>query len=135
MDELTVHRHVVAHLRRAGVDFFHVPNEGKRGPRARSLLHGMGVMPGVPDLIIVSPPGRAASTGMFLPVLVPWGDGKGGRPAVGAALELKSDRKGAKASPEQQQWLATFAAHGWAVACTHGLPAALEQLKDWGYLP
>jgi hypothetical protein len=126
MDELTIHRHVVAHLRRAtpAVAFFHVPNEGKRGPRARSLLHGMGVMPGVPDLIIVTPPRWLPS----MPSDWPLAD------CCGAALELKSERRGAKASPEQTEWLATFAAHGWAVACTRGLDEALQQLRAWGYI-
>lgn len=128
MTELDIHRRVVAHLRRAGVCFFHVPNEGKRGPRARSLLHGMGVMPGIPDLVIVDPP----RVGGF-PVLVPWSDGLGGRPAVGAVLELKSET--GRASPEQREWLAQFAARGWAAACTRGLDEAMSQLKEWGYLP
>lgn len=110
MTEADIHRRVVAHLRRAGVCFFHVPNEGKRGPRARSQLHGLGVMPGIPDLVIVDPcPGHC-----------------------GAVLELKSDT--GRVSPEQREWLAKFADRGWATACTHGLDEALDALRAWGYI-
>lgn len=126
MTEELIHRHVVAHLRRARVVFFHVPNEGKRGPKARAALHGLGVMPGIPDIVIVTPPPKVRGTftttsGDVLDV------GK-----FGAVLELKADK--GRATPEQKQWLETFAAHGWATALTHGLDAALGQLRAWGYI-
>jgi hypothetical protein len=128
--EIEIHRRVVAHLRRAGVTFFHVPNEGKRGPRARSQLHGLGVMPGIPDLVIVDPPPALAvacqyttPSGESLPMV---------RVVCGAVLELKSDT--GRASPEQREWLAKFAELGWATACTKGLDEALAQLRAWGYI-
>lgn len=125
LSETDIHRRVVAYLRRdaPGVAFFHCPNEGKRGPKARSLLHGMGVSRGVPDLLFVTPPPNVVRE---LPL---------GRlvPAPGAALELKSDT--GRLEPEQRAWLETLDANGWATAWTRGLDAALEQLVAWGYLP
>lgn len=123
MTEHEIHRIVVAHLRRARVDFFHPMNEGKRGPKAASQLRGLGVMPGVPDLIIVTPP-RALRPEPEFTMLGLY---------RGAVLELKSDT--GRTSPEQRDWLAVFERHGWATAVTKGLDAAMTQLRAWGYIP
>lgn len=129
LTETDIHRRVVAYLRRdaPGVAFFHCPNEGKRGPKARSLLHGMGVSRGVPDLLFVTPPPYPTGT-----LTTSSGDEIGLR-HVGAALELKSDT--GRLEPEQRTWLETLSANGWATAWTKGLDAALQQLVAWGYLP
>lgn len=43
-----------------GVVFFHVPNEGKRGIKARARLKQEGVLAGVSDIVLFIPPqGRA----------------------------------------------------------------------------
>lgn len=40
-----------------GVTWFHVPNGGKRTPREAATFRAMGVLAGVPDLIIMQPGG------------------------------------------------------------------------------
>ncbi len=40
--------------------FFHVPNGGKRGKVEAAIFKGLGVRPGVSDLVIVLPEGRVA---------------------------------------------------------------------------
>lgn len=107
---------VVAHLRKHGVRFFHVPNGSKATARYRAKLWSLGLEAGVPDIVIVDPP-RA----------------RGYECARAAALELKADK--GRVSDEQKQWLADLAARGWATAVTYGLDQALAQLRAWGYLP
>jgi hypothetical protein len=104
---------VVAELRRAGVAFFHVPNEGKHSPQYRAKLARLGVSPGVPDLIIVTPPPKLLLR-------------------HGAALELKAPR--GRASKAQVEWLEEFGRRGWATAVTYDLDEALGVLRLWGYL-
>jgi hypothetical protein len=129
MTEEEIHRHVVAHLRRAGLqdwEFFHSPNEGRCSPRMASRRKAMGVNAGVPDLIMIRPPTRVLVDIKVAGTLV------GTRNAVAAALELKSET--GRLTPAQKLWLANAAANGWAVAVTKGLDAALAQLRTWGYL-
>lgn len=110
--EERIQAHVVAQLRLAGVDFAHPPNESKSTPGYRAKLKAMGLSPGIPDLLIFTPP--------------PCGG------YVAAALELKSDK--GRISTAQREWLDCLASYGWATACTKGLAASLQQLVDWGYL-
>jgi len=37
------------------LDFFHVPNGGRRNPREAKKLKAMGTRPGVADLVIIAP--------------------------------------------------------------------------------
>lgn len=125
MTEEEIHKRVVAHLRRAGLqdhEFFHSPNEGRCSPRMAARRKAMGVNAGVPDLIIVRPP----------PALVALESISENTRSGPCALELKSEKGTATAA--QKLWLANAAANGWATAVTKGLDAALEQLKEWGYL-
>lgn len=125
MTEDDIHVRVVAHLRRAGLgdhEFFHAANEGKCSPRQAARRKSRGVNAGVPDIIIVRRP-SAQPTGSI--------EGWHAYP-VAAALELKADR--GRLSPAQRLWLDNAKANGWAVAVTHGLDDALQQLRAWGYL-
>ena len=110
--EDAVHFRVVAALRVAGVEFFHPVNESRASVAYRAKLAARGLMPGVADLILVTPPPALA-----------------GR--MPAALEIKSDT--GRASPAQRAWLARVASYGWATAVCRGLDECLEQLWAWGY--
>lgn len=51
-----IQRAVLAHLRARGAPglfAFHVPNGGKRRPIEAAIMKGLGVVAGVPDLIII----------------------------------------------------------------------------------
>lgn len=110
--EESIHVRIVAELRKAGVHFWHTPNESKATPAYRAKLKALGLSPGVPDLVIITPP--------------PCGG------YVGAALELKAEK--GRLSESQKEWLKVFEGYGWAAACTKGYQESLDQLIDWGYL-
>lgn len=111
---------VVAHLRKHGVRFFHVPNGSKASAGYRAKLWSLGLEAGVPDIMIVDPPPS-------------WPLTLTGHGYRAAALELKADK--GRPSDEQKQWLSDLAVRGWATAITYGLDEALAQLRAWGYLP
>lgn len=108
--ESDIQRAVFAHLKaRAapGVFAFHVPNGGYRNKREAAILSGMGVVPGVPDIILIHK-GRAFG------------------------LELKA----ANGRPTERQ-LAAHAAMdeaGAFVCVAEGLDRALKVLEAWGLL-
>lgn len=61
--EISIHIATVHELRKGILDgwyFWHTPNGEwlRTDPRALSKLMAMGMLPGVPDLIVVSPKGR-----------------------------------------------------------------------------
>lgn len=106
-----VQRAVVQHLRlraRPGVTFFAVPNGGGRSPVEASIMKGLGVRAGVPDLFIVAQ----------------------GRPF---ALELKRD-KGGRTSELQIGMMREFEAAGITCAVAAGVDQAVAQLVAWGVL-
>ena len=69
---MTARRHPEQQLQRAVVEylrlmenmrkltFFHPPNGGGRSKIEAAIFKGLGVRPGVPDLVLLLPPGRAA---------------------------------------------------------------------------
>ena len=91
----------------------HVPNGGQRSRIEAAIMNGLGVRPGVPDLLVFDRP-------------------PGNRDALGAAIELKR-RKGGKVSDSQWLWLAQLEARGWLTAVCEGAEAAIAQLEAWGY--
>lgn len=116
-------RRIVSLLRRAGVDFCHVPNSsGARGARRQAQLSALGVERGVSDLLIFDAP----------PAL---------RDCVAAAVELKAaDRVtpvppwlDKRATVEQRSFLWRRAEQNWVVAVC-GPTEAEAQLRAWGYL-
>jgi hypothetical protein len=56
---------------------------------------------------------------------------------VGAVLELKTETaaKSGVTIRRQQEWLSALSTLGWATALTYGKDAAMQQLKNWGYVP
>jgi len=109
MSEAQIQRAVIKQLEaRApkGLFWFHVPNGGARpSPVEMARLKMMGLVPGVPDLILV----RFGRT---------------------YALELKAE--GGRVSPQQHQALQLLRDAGAMVAIAFGYNSAMKTLEDWG---
>ena len=98
-------------LERAGLDFFAVPNGGKRGWVEGALLVSEGVQSGVSDLIIVTPP-----PGLVMPT----------------ALEMKRVG-GDEPTDAQRAWLKRFQGYDWTTGVGFGWRDALRVLRELGY--
>jgi hypothetical protein len=107
-----IQRAVAQRLDALGVLWCHTPNGGKRGRVEAARLNGLGVKPGVPDVLIYDPPPNSPS-------------------AKGAALELKAPK--GKPSESQIVWLTKLAARGWETDIAYGLDEAHAILDAWGY--
>ena len=108
--EQQIQRAVFQHIRARGVPglfAFHCPNGGYRTRLEGAVLKGMGVVAGVPDIILID---RARVYG----------------------LELRVD--GNKPTPTQSDTMAAMERAGATVAYAAGLDAALGQLEVWGLL-
>jgi hypothetical protein len=108
--EQVIHKTVIDHLAArgaSGVFAFHCPNGGARSPIEAAILKGLGVVPGIPDLIILTA-GR-----IF-------------------ALELKAPGK--KPTPTQARAMEAMGRAGVTVSWVAGLDPALAQLEAWGLL-
>src|SRR6266567_6405921 len=58
MSEAAIHKSVIAHLRTRpvpGLFFWHTPNGGYRRPIEAAVFSGFGVVPGIPDLLLLKP--------------------------------------------------------------------------------
>ena len=108
--EQAIQRAVCQHLRQRGASglvWFHVPNGGHRKPVEAAIFNGLGVRPGVADLILLYE-GRAF------------------------ALELKAER--GRPTAAQMQFISEFSAAGGEASIVHGLDQALHTLETWGLL-
>jgi VRR-NUC domain len=108
--EAEIQRAVCTHLRcrrKPGVIYFAVPNGGKRWQTEAAILVGLGVRPGVSDLLLFH-------ANKFY------------------ALELKAPGK--KASPAQEQFLTEVMEQGGYGAVCVGLDQAIDQLEAWRLL-
>jgi hypothetical protein len=108
--EQIIQRAVCQHLRQRGASglvWFHVPNGGRRSPVEASIFAGLGVRPGVSDLILLR-------------------DGKA------FALELKTER--GRPSAAQMQFISEFRAAGGEASIANGLDEAMRLLEAWGLL-
>lgn len=108
--EHQIHLAVIDHLRWRGADgsfVFHCPNGGYRRPVEAALLKAMGVVAGVPDVLVINR----------------------GRPF---GLELK--RHDGRLTPEQITCHALMRKAGATVSTCFGLDQALDQLTEWGLL-
>jgi hypothetical protein len=109
-EEQAIQRAVFQHFEKRGapgVFAFHVPNGGYRRLVEAAILKGLGVIPGVPDVIAI----------------------KGGRVF---ALELKAP--GGRRSPAQRAALSALERAGASIALAHSLDGALFWLELWGLL-
>jgi hypothetical protein len=101
---------VFQHLRARGtssVFAFHVPNGGYRRSVEAAIMKGLGVVPGVPDIIAIRD-GRVF------------------------ALELKCE--GGRTTDKQLKTIAALREAGAFTAVAEGLDAALRTLEAWGLL-
>jgi hypothetical protein len=108
--EQEIQKAVVQHLNRraeSGVFFFHVPNGGKKSPQVGAIYKALGVVAGVPDIIIL----------------------KGGRLY---ALELKAP--GGRLSPSQRLVGARMEECGAEISVAHSIDEALVTLEYWNIL-
>ena len=110
MSEQAIHRAVCQHLRQrgaAGLVWWHTPNGGRRRRTEAAIFSGLGVRPGVADLILLH----------------------GGR---AFALELKTDD--GRPTAAQMQFMSEFRAAGGEASVANGLDQALRTLETWGLL-
>lgn len=92
--------------------FCHIPNEGKRSPRAGKRLKRMGLIAGAPDYLIFNPPPNSRNCGV--------------------AIELKRV-KGSEATEAQSVFLGQLRANGWLSYVCYGADHAIRVLEDLGY--
>lgn len=91
---------------------FHPPNGlAAKNRKLAAIFKGLGVKPGVFDLVCVARRG----------------------PFNGFALELKAPR--GSVSNSQAEWRARFIAEGWCTAICHSLDKALVAIRDYNELP
>ena len=108
--EQAIQKALFEHLRMRGVPglvAIHVPNGGFRKPVEAKILKGLGVIPGVPDVLL-------------------WHDGKS------FAIELKSES--GRATELQLEMLDRLSQAGVFTAVCHGLDKALAVLEFWAPL-
>jgi hypothetical protein len=108
--EQAIQRAVFAHLAARGAPgtfAFHVPNGGWRSAVEAAILKGLGVVAGVPDLVLI-------------------------RDGAVFGLELKAHN--GRLSPAQVATQEAMRAAGVTVAVATGLDAALAQLESWNFL-
>ena len=91
----------------------HVPNGGYRRKKEAARLKGMGVKPGVPDVLIFEP----------------WLDRETGEVGFGLAIELKVGRN--KTTRHQDQWLAALRRRGWKTTVARSLSEAQAFVERW----
>ncbi|KFX07268.1 hypothetical protein KP22_04040 [Pectobacterium betavasculorum] len=85
----------------------HIPNEGKRGPKAARDAKRLGVRAGVPDLFLSLPCGGYA----------------------GLWIEMKA--KGGKLSAQQEVWLKRLDEVGYRAVCCFGYNRAIEEVNNY----
>lgn len=91
----------------------HCPNGEHRDVRVGARLKALGVKPGVPDILVFTPPPKSPQT-------------------RGVAIELK--RVGtSRVSPYQQEWLDDLQMLGWDARVCCGAGDAIHWLSELGY--
>jgi len=107
MTERQIHAKIAKYLRSQRIFFFHVPNEGRRDRREAGILRAMGVVPGIPDLIVPIPHVRA------------------GQPVAGLAMEVKTPR--GQLTEPQRRVMAVLHRCGWHCAIVRSLDDAIRE--------
>ncbi len=114
---------------------FHPANGGKRDPREAARLKGLGVRPGVPDVMIPVPQMMDWSDKKRPLILSPmksWDDDYPDRREVtctGLAIELKSAT--GVLSKNQKWWLEKLGHEGWEVHVCRSFDEARQVIADY----
>ena len=90
-----------------GVDFIHVPNEGKRSLATARKLKAMGMKKGFPDLFIFAVRGKYH----------------------GLAIEMKVE--GGRPTREQRDWLNRLHRQGYAAGVCYGADEAIKAISRY----
>ncbi len=114
MSESTEQVKVVRRLREARYLFCHVPNGVEITERAKRRIRAEGVQPGVPDLMIFTPPPNKPEF-------------------VGCALEMKRGPGDGALRPNQKRWGADLQKVGWVWIVGWGAKDAIVKLRELGY--
>ncbi|GLY59291.1 hypothetical protein Pcaca05_01490 [Pectobacterium carotovorum subsp. carotovorum] len=85
----------------------HIPNEGKRGPKAAHDAKRLGVRVGVPDLFLALP--RSGYAGLW--------------------IEMKA--KGGKLSAQQEVWLKRLEGAGYQAVCCFGVEQSVDVIANY----
>lgn len=106
-------RAVAQYLDLLGILWCHCPNGGHRNKVSAGKMKAQGQKPGVPDILIFSPPPINPT-------------------AKGVAIELKRI-KGGTLSPDQKRWLSDLSDIGWITKRCNGSGEAIDFLRELGY--
>lgn len=104
---------IAKYLNFKNVFWFHPANEGKRSWAKGRSMKAEGLLPGVPDIIILQSIPKYPNS-------------------RGAMIEMKR-RKGGRISPEQQAFLSIASDHGWLTHVAYGADDALQFLQSIGF--
>ena len=111
-DEARLQETIVAWCRNRGLRPTHVENEGKRNAVQMACAKRMGMVPGVPDLLILE---RCPA-----------------EPGIrGVALEIKTPK--GRVSPRQAEWMALMGTHGWSCHVVRSKQEAIDILTKLGF--
>ena len=117
-----------------GVNYFAVPNGGKRHKKTAFALKKQGVKAGIPDLLIIDHPMMEVDGEMIRMVGVALElKNQGIRPAV--SVEDLRDQPFKGASEAQRFWLNKFSERGWLSFVAYGALDAMLKLVSCGVIP
>lgn len=116
---------MAAWLDASGARWCHVPNGGHRHAATAAALKAQGVKPGVPDVLIFTPPpAQPEARGVALELK---------RQSLRPKRPVKSETWPSCVRPEQRDWLVALAAQGWVALVAFGADDAIAQLVELGY--
>ena len=110
-----MHKQVAKYLDLTGLLWFHPPNGGFRRKIDAVNLKLMGVKPGVPDIMIVSP----------VKIHEHWA-GELWRPGV--AIELKAQK--GRLSSAQRSWRENLEKEGWVYEICRSIPDVISVIEE-----
>ena len=99
-------------MRQLRIEFFSVPNEGKRSKITGALLKAMGLRPGAVDMVLITRP----------PAF----------PDKHAVFEFKTET--GRIEPEQRDTHAVMRGEGWVVIVPRTIPEFHDGLKLLGFV-